>query len=57
VWYKQFIETGCLCKQKSHGHPLNAEDNVEQVQASFLHSPKKLTGIAAKELFMSKTTV
>ena len=22
VWYKQFTETGCLCKQKSIGHPL-----------------------------------
>ena len=30
VWYKQFTETGCLCKQKSSGHPLTAEDD-EQV--------------------------
>ena len=22
VWYKQFTETGCLCKQKSIGRPL-----------------------------------
>jgi len=22
AWYKQFTETGCLCKQKSIGHPL-----------------------------------
>jgi hypothetical protein len=29
VWYKQFTETGCLCKQKSSGHPLTAEDDVE----------------------------
>jgi hypothetical protein len=27
--YKQFIETGCLCKQKSSGRPLTAEDDVE----------------------------
>jgi hypothetical protein len=25
VWYKQFTETVCLCKQKSSGHPLTAE--------------------------------
>jgi hypothetical protein len=23
AWYKQFTETGCLCKQKSSGHPLS----------------------------------
>ena len=57
AWYEQFTETGCLCKQKSSGRPLTAEVDVEQVQASFLHSPKKSTGNAAKELSMSKTTV
>jgi hypothetical protein len=39
AWYKQFTETGCLYKQKSIGRPLTAEDVVELVQASFLHSP------------------
>ena len=39
AWYKQFTETGCLCKQKSIGRPLTAEDDVERVQASFMHSP------------------
>jgi hypothetical protein len=29
AWYKQFIETGCLCKQKSSGCPLAVEDDVE----------------------------
>jgi hypothetical protein len=56
AWYKEFTETGCLCKQKSSGHPLIAEGDVERVRASFLHSPKKSTGTAAKELSMSKTT-
>jgi transposase len=56
AWYKQFAKTGSLCKQKSSGRPLTAEDDAEQVRASFLHSPKK-TGTAAKELSMSKTTV
>jgi len=26
TWYKQFTETGCLCKQKSSGRPLTAEE-------------------------------
>ena len=55
AWYKQFTETVCLCKQKSSGRPLTAEDDVEQVRASFMHSPKKSRGTAAKELSMSKT--
>jgi hypothetical protein len=56
VWYKQFTETGCLCKQKSSGRLLTAKDN-EQVRASFLHSPKKSMATAAKELSMLKTKV
>jgi hypothetical protein len=56
AWYKQFTETGCLCKQISSGHPLTAEDD-ERVWANFLHSQKKSTRTAAKELSMSKTTV
>jgi arsenate reductase-like glutaredoxin family protein len=46
AWYKQ-----------SSGRTLTAEDGVERVRASFLRSPKKSTGNAAKELSMSKTTV
>ena len=57
AWYRQFTETGCLCKQKSSGRPLTAEDDTEWVQASFLHSPKKSMGNASKELLVSKTTV
>jgi len=26
AWYKQFTGTGCLCKQKSSGHPLTTEE-------------------------------
>jgi hypothetical protein len=43
AWYKQFTDTGCLCQQKSSGRPLTAEDDVERVRDSFLHSPKKST--------------
>jgi hypothetical protein len=57
AWYKQGTETGCLCNQKSSSCPLTAEDDVERVQASFLHSPKKSAGTAVKELLMSKATV
>jgi hypothetical protein len=38
AWYKQFTETGCLCKQKSRGRPLTADDDAEGVWASFLHT-------------------
>ena len=48
AWYKQFTETECLCKQKSTGGPLTAEDNVERVRSCFLHSPKKSTETAGK---------
>ena len=57
AWYKQFTETGRLCKQKSSGRPLTAEDDVDGAWPSFLHIPKKSTGTAAKKLSMSKTTV
>jgi hypothetical protein len=36
AWYRQFPETGCLCKQKSSGRALTAEDDVERVRASFM---------------------
>jgi hypothetical protein len=52
AWYKQFTETGCLCKKKLSGRPLTAEDDVVCVRASFLHSPKKSTENAAKKLWM-----
>ena len=57
VWYKQFTETGCLCKQKSSGCPITTEDDNERVQASFLHGLKKSTGTEAEEPSTSKTTV
>jgi hypothetical protein len=44
AWYKQFTEIGFLCKRKSSGRPLTAEDD------NFLHTSKKSTGTAAKEL-------
>jgi len=34
AWYKQFTESGCLCKQKSRGGPLTAKDDVERVRVT-----------------------
>jgi hypothetical protein len=45
-WYKQFTETGCLCKQKSSGHPLTAEDDVERVRV--------IRGSQIEHLWLSK---
>jgi len=46
-----------LLKLDVCGSRNQVEDDVEQVRASFLHSPKKSTVTASKELSMSKTTV
>jgi len=46
-----------MCKQKSSGYPLTAEDDAARVRAIFLHSPKKSKAAVAKKLSMSKTTV
>ena len=54
---QKFTDTGCLCKQKSSGRPLTAEDDVERVRSCFVHSPKKPTRTTAKELSMSETTL
>ena len=55
--YKRCTETGRLCKQKSSGRSLAAEDDVERVRASFLHSPKKSTGTATFSLFLWLWTI
>jgi hypothetical protein len=34
AWYKQFTETGFLCKQKSSGIPLTSEYDVERVRVT-----------------------
>jgi len=31
-WYRQFVETGCLCKGESSGRPRVSNDNVERVR-------------------------
>jgi len=39
-WYRQFVETGCLCKGKSPGRPRVSDDNTERVREAFLRSPQ-----------------
>ena len=56
-WYRQFVETGCLCKGKSHGRPCVSDDNVERVHEAFLRSPHKSVARASREMDMPKMTV
>lgn len=56
-WYKQFEETGCLCKGKSTGRPRVSDDNVERIRESFQRSPCKSTNRASRELEIPQTTV
>ena len=43
-WYRQFVETGCLCKCKSPGRPRVSEDNIERVREAFQPSPPQVSG-------------
>ena len=56
-WYRQFVETGCLCKGKSPGRPRVSDDNIERVREAFLRSPRKSVARASRELDMPKMTV
>jgi len=56
-WYRQFMETGCLCKGKSTGRPRVSDDNTEGVREAFLRSPRKSVARASRELDMPKLTV
>ena len=56
-WYRQFVETECLCKGKSPGRPRVSDDNIEIVREVFLRSPHKSVSRAIRELYMPKLTV
>ena len=56
-WYRQFVETGCLCKGKSPGRPRMSDDNNERVRQAFLRSPRNSVARASRELDMPKMTV
>ena len=51
-WYRQFVETGLLCKGKSPGRPRVSDDNIERVREAFLRSPRKSVTRASRELDM-----
>jgi hypothetical protein len=40
-WYRQFIESRCLCKGKSPGRPRVSDDNIERVREAFQRSPRQ----------------
>lgn len=56
-WYRQFVETGCLCKGKSPGRPRVMEESVGLIQSAFLGSPRKSTRRASHELQVPQSTV
>ena len=56
-WYRQFVETGCLCKGKSPGRPRVSDDSTERVREVFLRSLRKSVARASMELDMPKMTV
>ena len=56
-WYRQFVQTGYLRKDKSPGRPRVSEDNIERVREVFLRSPRKSVARASRELDMPKMAV
>jgi hypothetical protein len=56
-WYRQFVETGCLCKDRNPGWPCVSYDNIERVHEAFQWSPRKSVAKASRELGMPKMTV
>jgi DNA-binding transcriptional regulator YhcF (GntR family) len=56
-WYRQFQDTGFLCKQKSTGRPSVSDQTVERVRQSFVHSPQKSTITASRALGIPQQTV
>ncbi|GBL96731.1 hypothetical protein AVEN_111865-1 [Araneus ventricosus] len=56
-WFRQFLETGCLCKGKSMGRPRVSEEIVERMRQSFVCSPQKSTICASHELGILQKTV
>ena len=48
--YRQFGDTGCLCKRKSSRRPSMIEERIKQVSDAFARSPKKSVWRASREL-------
>ncbi|PNF14304.1 hypothetical protein B7P43_G06787 [Cryptotermes secundus] len=56
-WFRQFQESGCLCKGKSPGRPRVSEEQVARIRAAFERSPRKSTNRASRELAIPQSTV
>jgi len=56
-WYRQFVETGCLCKDKSPGRPRVSGDNIERVCETFQRSPRRSAARAIRELDVPQITM
>ncbi|PNF28274.1 hypothetical protein B7P43_G06511 [Cryptotermes secundus] len=55
-WYRQFVDSGCLCKGKSSGRPRVPYVDVERVRETYQRSPKKSLRRRSRELQMPTTT-
>ncbi|PNF40965.1 hypothetical protein B7P43_G08819 [Cryptotermes secundus] len=56
-WFRQFQESGCLCKGKSPGRPRVSEEHVARIRVAFERSPRKSTKRASHELAIPQSTV
>ncbi|PNF26248.1 hypothetical protein B7P43_G02693 [Cryptotermes secundus] len=56
-WFRQFQESGCLCKGKISGRPRVSEEQVARIRAAFERSPRKSTNRASRELAIPQSTV
>lgn len=56
-WYRQFRDTGCLCKGKSTGRPSVSDETVDRVRECYVRSPKKSTTRASRELDIPQQTI
>ncbi|PNF33541.1 hypothetical protein B7P43_G17404 [Cryptotermes secundus] len=56
-WFRQFQESGCLCKGKNPGRPRVSEEQVARIRAAFERSPRKSTNRASRELAIPQSTV
>ncbi|PNF29624.1 hypothetical protein B7P43_G16676 [Cryptotermes secundus] len=56
-WFRQFQESGCLCKGKSPGQLRVSEEQVVRIHAAFERSLRKSTNRASRELAIPQSTV
>src|SRR5258705_3833247 len=56
-WYRQFKDTGCLCKKNRGGRPSVSDEMVDMVRQSYVRSPQKSTVAGARELGIPQKTV